>query len=70
MEFFLGLVTGFYNIFEATLKGYVPSNFKGSIFTVPVDILVNEDGAIEKVHYGQNTTDHLTFKEILEFANS
>ena len=36
--------------------------------TVPVDILINEDGTIEKVYYEKNTSDHLNFEEIREFA--
>ena len=56
-------------IVPATLKGYVPLSFKGSLTTVPVDILLNENSVIENVHYGRNTTDHLSFEEILEFLN-
>ena len=37
--------------------------------TVPVDILMNEDGVIEKAYYGKNTTAHLNFNEILEFSS-
>ena len=38
--------------------------------TVPVDILINEDGTIEKVYYEKNTSDHLNFEEIREFAQN
>jgi hypothetical protein len=37
---------------------------------VPVDVLINDTGVIEKVYYGQNTTDHLSFDEIKEFSLS
>ena len=37
---------------------------------VPVDILINEKGIIEKVYYGKNTTDHLSFEEIRDFSLS
>ena len=37
---------------------------------VPVDILINKKGVIEKVYYGQNTTDHLSFDEIKYFSLS
>jgi|TARA_B110000116_G_C16676824_1_gene508809 peroxiredoxin Q/BCP len=68
-KFFFGSCIHFYKIFNATLKGYIPLRFKGSMTTVPVDILINEDGVIEKAYYGKNTTDHLTFKEILDFSS-
>ena len=41
---------------------------KGSLRTVPVDILINSDGTIEKVYYGKNTADHLNFEEIKNFS--
>ena len=37
--------------------------------TVPVDILIDENGVIEKAYNGKNTTDHLSFKEILGFSS-
>ena len=68
-KFFLGSIIRFYKIFDATLKGYIPLSFRGSLTTVPVDILVNDNGIIEKVHYGRNTTDHMNFEEILDFLH-
>jgi peroxiredoxin len=68
-KFFLGSFIRFHKIIIATLKGYIIFSFKGSMTTVPVDILINEDGVIEKAYYGKNTTDHLSFKEILEFSS-
>jgi len=68
-KFFLGSCIRFYKIFNAALKGYIPLKFKGSMTTVPVDILINEDGVIEKAYYGKNTTDQLNFKQILEFSS-
>ena len=62
-KFFFGSCIDFYKIFNATLKGYIPLRFKGSMTTVPVDILINEDGVIEKAYYGKNTTDQLASKK-------
>tara|TARA_B110000438_G_scaffold64561_1_gene65072 strand:+ start:326 stop:517 length:192 start_codon:yes stop_codon:yes gene_type:complete len=52
------------------LKGYIPLIMKYSMRTLPVDILINEDGTIEKVYYEKNTSDHLNFEEIREFAQN
>ena len=66
-KFFLGSCILFYKIFNATLKGYIPLRFKGSMTTVSADILINEDGVIEKANYGKNTTDHLSFSRNFRF---
>ena len=42
-------VAGYYNISTRKLKK---------------EQLINKKGVIEKVYYGQNTTDHLSFDEI------
>ena len=68
-KFFLGSIIRFYKFIPATLKGYIPLSFKGSLTTVPVDILLNENSVIENVYYGRNTTDHMSFEAILEFVN-
>ena len=68
-KFFVGSVLNFHRLIQASLKGFVPIQFKGSLLTVPVDILVNEKTIIEKVHYGRNTTDHMPIEDILSFAN-
>ena len=41
---------------------------KGSMRTVPVDILINADGTIETAYYAKNTTDHLSFDEVKTFS--
>ena len=68
-KFFLGSIIRFYKFIPATLKGYIPLSFKGSLTIVPVDILLNENSVIENVYYGRNTTDHMSFEAILEFVN-
>ena len=67
-KFMIGTTTNFFRFCRALSKGFVPIIMKGSITTVPVDILINTDGIIEKVHYGKNTADHLIFEEIKRFA--
>ena len=68
MEVFSKFYIKFFRLCKGLLKGYIPLIIKGSMRTVPVDILINEDGTIEKVSYGKNTADHLNFEEIKEFA--
>ena len=67
-KFIVGSILGSFKILSAFAKGYVPLQIKGSMRTVPVDILINEDGTIEKAYYGKNTTDHLAFNEVKSFS--
>ena len=67
-KFIVGSILGSFKILSAFAKGYVPLQIKGSMRTVPVDILINEDGTIEKAYYGKNTTDHLTFNDVKSFS--
>ena len=63
----VGLALWFFKISKAFELGCVPLRIKVSMTTVPVDILLNEDGIIEKVYYRSNTTEHLKFFEIKNF---
>ena len=56
-----------FKIFKAFGLGYFPLPVKGSMTTVSEDILLNDDGIIEKVYYGSNTPDHLKFDAIKSF---
>ena len=67
-KFMIGSLVGFFRILKASLKGYFPMELKGMTI-VPVDVLINEAGIIEKVYYGKNTTDHISFDEIKKFSS-
>ena len=69
-KFLVGSTLGFFRLCKVLLKGYIPLIMKCSMRTLPVDILINEDGTIEKVYYEKNTSDHLNFEEIREFAQN
>lgn len=67
-KFIKGSVLKVPKIFKAMMKGFVPLEFKASLLTIPVDILIKEDGTIEKVYYGNDAGDHLSFDEIKDFS--
>ena len=69
IKFLIGSIVGFLRILKASSKGYFPMELKGMTI-VPVDVLINETGVIEKVYYGKNTTDHMSFDEIKNFSLS
>lgn len=49
-------------------KGYIPWAIKGSMTTMPLDILVDEHGIVHSVYYGKDEGDHMPFSQIREFA--
>ena len=67
-KFLVGSTLGFFRLLKAFAKGYIPMQMKGSMRTVPVDILINADGTIETAYYAKNTTDHLSFDEVKTFS--
>lgn len=56
--------------FSAILKGYFPlfNRFQGGIIGVPADFLINEQGIITNLHYGNHFGDSWSVTEVL--ANS
>lgn len=51
------------------LKGYFPTGFQGALTTMPLDILVAEDGTIAHPHYGRDEGDHLSIDQLIAFAH-
>jgi len=51
-------------------KGYIPWTVKGSMTTMPLDILVDERGIVQSAYYGKDEGDHMPFSQIREFAEA
>ena len=51
--------------------GFLPTELPhGYMSTIPVDVLIDENGTVQRVLYGKDTGDHIPIKEIIEFCNS
>ena len=50
------------------VQRYIPWPITGSMLTMPLDILVNEEGNIDSAYYGRDEGDHLAFEVIRAFA--
>lgn len=61
----LRLPTVLYAMF---VKGYLPLSFKGSITTLPLELLVDENHVVRFAHYGKDEGDHLPFDVIKHFS--
>ena len=48
----------------------MPWIVKGSMTTMPLDILVDEQGTVQSVYYGKDEGDHMPFSQIKEFAEA
>lgn len=58
----------FHRLILASIKGYIPFTFKGSLTTIPVDILIDKDGIVDGAYYGKDKGDHLNFEKIKVFS--
>lgn len=53
------------DVFKALFRsGYRPGMLHGSISRVPADFLIDEEGKILALHYGQDIVDHMTFEQL------
>ena len=54
---------------QALLKGYVPMTLSISkLSTIPVDILIDENGKVVNAHYCKDTVDHLPINQLIAFS--
>ena len=54
---------------QALLKGYVPMTLSISkLSTIPVDILIDENGKVVNAHYCKDTVDHLPIDQLIAFS--
>ncbi len=68
---FVGMVKRFPTLLYAMFaKGYIPWTVKGSMTTMPLDLLIDENGIIQQVYSGKDEGDHMPFETILAFANN
>ena len=52
----------------ASLKGFIPFQFKGYMDIVITDVLINESGKVVEVQYGRDIGHHYSFDKIKEFS--
>ena len=66
----LGLTISPLRMMRAVFKGYAAPSFNGSFTAIPVDMMINKKGIVEKVKYASHTTDHIPLREVIEFSNA
>ncbi len=55
-------------LYAMLVKRYFPTSIKGSLTTLPADILVDEHGLVAEIYHGKDSGDHLPFEKIKAFA--
>ena len=69
-KFMWGALRSPLTLLQATLRGYVPLTLSISkLSTIPVDILIDEDGKVVEAHYCKDTADHLSLERMIAFSN-
>lgn len=69
-KFMWGAAKSPLTLLQATLRGYVPLTMSISkLSTIPVDILIDENGNIVEAHYCKDTSDHLPIEKMIAFSH-
>lgn len=69
-KFMWGALRSPLTLLQATLRGYVPLTLSISkLSTIPVDILIDEEGKVVEAHYCKDTADHLSLERMIAFSN-
>ncbi len=69
-KFMWGALRSPLTLLQATLRGYVPLTMSISkLSTIPVDILIDEEGKVVEAHYCKDTADHLSLERMIAFSN-
>ena len=69
-RFMWGAMRSPLTMIRATLRGYVPMTLSMSkMSTLPVDILIDEDGKVVEAHYCKATVDHMPIDRMIAFSN-
>ena len=70
LKFIWGAMRSPVTLLQATLRGYVPLTMSISkLSTIPVDILIDEEGKIVEAHYCKDTADHLPLEKMIAFSH-
>lgn len=56
-------------LYSVFVKGHIPLKIGGHMATMPLNLLVDEQGIVQYAHYGQDEGDHLPMAVVEAFAN-
>ena len=69
-KFILGAAKSPITLLQATLRGYIPLTMSiAKLSTIPVDILIDENGRVVDAHYCKDTADHMSLEKMIAFSH-
>ncbi|GAB3376735.1 redoxin domain-containing protein [Spongiibacter taiwanensis] len=64
-----GMLMRFHQLcYSVVVKGNIPLKIGGHVATMPLNLLVDEDGVVKYAHYGRDEGDHLPLAVVKKFA--
>ena len=69
-KFMWGAAKSPFTLLQATLRGYVPLTMSlAKLSTIPVDVLIDENGKVVEAHYCKDTADHMPLEKMIAFSH-
>jgi len=53
---------------KGMLEGYLPREISSRYLTLPLSLLIDEQGVIQHIYYGKDGGDHMPIEQIVKFA--
>ncbi len=65
---FKGMLLRMPTLILGLLKGYIPLDISPRILTMPLSLLVDEQGIIQTIYHGKDEGDHIPMKQVMSFV--
>ena len=66
---FMGMLLRMPTLIIGLLKGYIPLEISPRVLTMPLSLLVDEQGVIQTIYHGKDEGDHIPLEQVMSFAN-
>ena len=66
---FRGMIFKLHLATKSMFMGNIPTEIGRKMLRMPVNIIVDEEGVVEKVHYGKDEGDHIPIDEVLTYVS-
>ena len=65
---FKGMLLRLPTLIIAIFKGYFPLEISSRVLTMPLSLLVDEQGVIQTIYYGKDEGDHIPLEQVMSFV--
>ena len=67
---FKGMLFRLPTVIEGMFKGYLPHEVSSRYLTMPLSLLVDEQGIIRAVYHGKDEGDHMPIEQVIAFSKT